>query len=144
MKKMLMLLFVVALLMTTATAFAFAASEEKTIETLIAGRIEAMNGFFSSQLAYKEAEEYLRQVEGGSLLTEDLHALRTYFRTDVDRITDWEIEEIKITAKDDDVLCAWVTIAWETADLEGIAKIRESYSVICAQTDGTYRLVQFF
>lgn len=135
----------VATIIGLATAMASAGGkEEQIIEELISKRTEAMSRFYASEINYKEAEILLKETEKGQLLATDLENLKNYFRTDIEPIIEYQLVGIDFTEKEEDLLCADVTIDWETGGLEGAEKTRAYYSVICEKEDDSFKLVQFF
>ena len=137
-------LLVVIIGLGLATALASAGDDEDVVKTLISKRTDAMNGFFASELNYKEAEALLVEAEAGRLLEEDLQHLKDYFRTDIEYIESYQISQVEFTEAEENLLCANVTIDWELEGMQGEERYRCDYSVICEKYGDTFRLVQFF
>ena len=118
--------------------------EEQIVEELISKRTDAMSRFYASEIDLKEAETLLKETEKGSLLEKDIENLRSYFRTDIEPVIKYQFTEIEFTEKEEDLLCADVTMDWETGGMEKNEKIRTYYSVICEKEGDSFKLVQFF
>ena len=118
--------------------------EEQIVEELISKRTDAMSRFYASEIDLKEAETLLKETEKGSLLEKDIENLRSYFRTDIEPVIKYQFTEIEFTEKEEDLLCADVTMDWETGGMEKNEKIRAYYSVICEKEGDSFKLVQFF
>lgn len=142
----------------TSAGMAGIETEEELVERLVCLRNDAMIGYFASQLDWWEARKMLEEAEAGQALESDLEALRGFFRTDIDEITRYEITDIKLNYSSEDLICALVTISWETAGLDGEAKFPAAYSVICQaeevqpekeektaeNSQKTFKIVEFF
>lgn len=128
-----------------ATAMASAGGDdEQIVEELISKRTDAMSRFYASEINLKEAETLLKETEKGLLLETDLENLKNYFRTDIEPVTEYHFVGIEFTEKEEDLLCADVTMDWETAGMEGSERTRAYYSVICEKEGDSFKLVQFF
>ena len=83
-------------------------------------------------------------MEKGRLLEEDILAMKEYFQTDIEEVSDYEIRDIEITNADENLVCAVVSVDWEVSGTAGKEKITEIYSVIMEKDEKSYKLVQFF
>lgn len=117
---------------------------EDIIKHLIRERTEIMNEYFCGHINYDEASDRIREIEKDSLLQEDIRALKDYFQTDIEEVTDFEISNLEITYSDEDMVCAVATITWEVHGTSGNELIDEIYSVIMEKDEKNYKLVQFF
>ena len=86
----------------------------------------------------------IKSVEKGRLLEEDILAMKEYFQTDIEEVSDYEIRDIEITNADENLVCAVVSVDWEVSGTAGKEKITEIYSVIMEKDEKSYKLVQFF
>ncbi len=111
---------------------------------LIRARTDTMNGYFCGQINYYDALRQIEQVEKGRLLEEDILAMREFFQTDIEEVTEYEITDIEITNADEELVCAVVTIGWEVSGAAESEKIEQIYSVIMEKDEKNYKLVQFF
>ena len=103
-----------------------------------------MNEFFCGHIQYKEAAERIEIVEMGRLLDEDLSAMKAFFQTDIEEITDYKITDVNITDMDETLICAVVTVDWMVYGTGGNESVEEIYSVIAEKCEDSYKLVQFF
>ena len=92
----------------------------------------------------QKEKERIEQAETGRLLNEDLTAMRDFFQTDIEEITDYKIKAVDITDIDETLICAVVTIEWELYGTNGKEHMEEIYSVIAQKQENSYKLVQFF
>ena len=111
---------------------------------LVRARTDIMNGYFCGQINYYDALAQIERVEKGRLLEEDIQAMREYFQTDIEEVTDCRIRDIEITNTDENLVCAVVSVDWEVSGTAGKEKITEIYSVIMEKDEKSYKLVQFF
>lgn len=139
-KKIAVLLTVVIL----STIMASGSGPESAISMLVCQRTDIMNQYFGGHILYKEAAERIDKVEKGRLLSEDLAAMKEFFQTDIEEITDYKIKKIDITEMDETLICAVVTIEWDLYGTGGTENIEEIYSVIAEKCENSYKLVQFF
>ena len=114
------------------------------IEELVRARTDIMNGFFCGQINYYDALEEIKKIEKGRLLEEDILAMREFFQTDIEEVTEYEIKDIEITNADEDVVCALVKVDWTVSGTLETEKITQIYSVIMEKEQKSYKLVQFF
>lgn len=139
-KKLALLLTVFML----STVMASGSDAESVISMLVRQRTDIMNEYFGGHILYKEASDRLAKVEAGRLLDEDLNAMKEYFQTDIEEITDYEITKTEITDMDGTLICAVVTVRWELFGTGGEEHIDGVYSVIAEKRENSYKLVQFF
>ena len=134
-----------AVLLGTSSGLA-CSREETVVRNLVSLRIDAMNGYFSSQMSYKEAGELLKEAEADTLLQEDLKQMREFFRTDIGKVETFDIQNITFSVQEEDMLGAVVEICWRTEELDGSDCFTVSHSVICEKKNGEddFKLVHFF
>lgn len=137
-------LAVLPVVLLFSTIMASGTGPEGEISALVRQRTDAMNEYFCGQILYKEAAERIEQAETGRLLNEDLTAMRDFFQTDIEEITDYKIKAVDITDIDETLICAVVTIEWELYGTNGKEHMEEIYSVIAQKQENSYKLVQFF
>ena len=137
-------LAVLPVVLLFSTIMASGTGPEGEISALVRQRTDAMNEYFFGQILYKEAAERIEQAETGRLLNEDLTAMRDFFQTDIEEITDYKIKAVDITDIDETLICAVVTIEWELYGTNGKEHMEEIYSVIAQKQENSYKLVQFF
>ena len=125
-------------------AAAFPGSEEAIVESLVRQRTDAMAGFFAGQVGREEAIETLNYVETDLLREKDVANIDAYFRTDIEQVRAYEFESIRITDAEDELICAEVTIKWESEGLEGKEEFSHTYDVICVYEENRYKLAQFY
>lgn len=126
---------------------------EMILTELIGQRIDIMNNFYMGSLTFDEAAEQLSQVEAENLLEEDCANLKKYFRTDIERIHQYQVRSIELSYEAENLLCGLVTIAWIIDEAEPEPGQTETpqkhefcadYSTIAQDNGDGYRLVQFF
>lgn len=139
-KKPAILLIVLLL----STVMASGSGPESEITMLVTQRTDIMNEYFGGHILYKEAAERIDKIEKGRLLEEDLEAMKSFFQTDIEDITDYEITKVEITDMDDALICAVVTVDWQVYGTGGNENIEGIYSVIAEKSENSYKLVQFF
>ena len=139
-KKPAILLIVLLL----STVMASGSGPESEITMLVTQRTDIMNEYFGGHILYKEAAERIDKIEKGRLLEEDLEAMKSFFQTDIEEITDYKIKAVDITDIDETLICAVVTIEWELYGTNGKEHMEEIYSVIAQKQENSYKLVQFF
>ena len=111
---------------------------------LIKARTDILNGYYCGHINYYDALSHIREIETGRLLEEDTAAMRGFFQTDIEEVTDYKITDIELTSADEDLVCAVVDISWEVSGTGGNESIEEIYSVIMEKDEKKYKLVQFF
>ncbi len=139
-KKPAILLIVLLL----STVMASGSGPESEITMLVTQRTDIMNEYFGGHILYKEAAERIDKIEKGRLLEEDLEAMKSFFQTDIEDITDYEITKVEITDMDNSLICAVVTVDWQVYGTGGNENIEGIYSVIAEKSENSYKLVQFF
>ncbi len=117
---------------------------ESEISMLVARRTDVMNEYFGGHILYNEAAERIEQIETGRLLEEDLEAMKSFFQTDIEDVTDYKITKVEITDIDNTLICAVVTVDWQVYGTEGNESIEGIYSIIAEKSENSYKLVQFF
>ena len=108
-KKTAILLIVLLL----STVLASGSGPESEISMLVIRRTDIMNEYFGGHILYKEAAERIEKIEKGRLLEEDLEAMKSFFQTDIEDVTDYKITKVDITDMDDTLICAVVTVDWQ-------------------------------
>ena len=137
-------LAVLPVVLLLSTIMASGAGPEAEISTLVRQRTDVMNEFFCGHIQYKEAAERIEIVEMGRLLDEDLSAMKAFFQTDIEEITDYKITDVNITDMDETLICAVVTVDWMVYGTGGNESVEGIYSVIAEKCEDSYKLVQFF
>ena len=137
-------LAVLPVILLLSTVMASGSGPEDEISMLVRQRTDIMNEYFSGHILYKEAAKRIEIIEMGRLLDEDLTAMKAFFQTDIEEITDYAITEVEITDRDETLICAVVTIDWQVYGTEGTESIEGIYSVIAQKSENSYKLVQFF
>ena len=137
-------LAVLPVVLLISTIMASGSGPENEISMLVRQRTDVMNQYFCGHILYKEAAERIKNIETGRLLDEDLTAMKAYFQTDIEEVTDYKITEVDITDIEDTLICAVVTVDWKLYGTEGNESIEGIYSVIAEKSDNSYKLVQFF
>ena len=125
-KKTAILLIVLLL----STVLASGSGPESEISMLVIRRTDIMNEYFGGHILYKEAAERIEKIEKGRLLEEDLEAMKSFFQTDIEDVTDYKITKVDITDMDDTLICAVVTVDWQVWGTGGEESIEGIYSVI--------------
>ena len=139
-KKTAILLIVLLL----STVLASGSGPESEISILVIRRTDIMNEYFGGHILYKEAAERIEKIEKGRLLEEDLEAMKSFFQTDIEDVTDYKITKVDITDMDDTLICAVVTVDWQVWGTGGEESIEGIYNVIAEKCENSYKLVQFF
>ena len=111
---------------------------------LICARTDILNGYFCGHINYYDALEQIKNIEKGRLLDEDIQAMRDFFQTDIEEVSEYKIKDIELTNGDETLVCAVVTIDWKVSGTSKTEKIEEIYSVIMEKDEKNYKLVQFF
>ena len=135
---------VACFILVTTTALAMPGTEERIIKDLITTRNETLSEFYDGGLSIKEAGETIKEIEGGSLMQQDLDNLERYFQTDIDRVEGFEIKKIYVTKNDNDMICADVSIRWDMETITGPESYLCDYSVIVEKEKNSNKLVQFY
>ena len=141
---------VVFCLLAAASLLLSAAGSESIVREIISRRIEVMDDYFSGLATYKETCRAMEEIESGKLLEEDKESFKNFFGTDIEKILDYKITEVKVNYEDEDVICAFVAIDWilQGADdlyrASGKQKKSVGYSVICEKSKNDFKLVQFY
>ena len=111
---------------------------------LIKARTDILNGYFCGHINYYDALRQIKEIETGSLMEEDIQAMRDNFQTDIEEVDEYKISEIELTFADEDLVCGVVTIDWHLSGTGGNETMQEIYSVIMEKHEKKYKLVQFF
>lgn len=143
-KKILFFLFIIVVILTSLSF----AGTEKELSEIICKRIDTMGDFYKQKISYTDAINILSEIEKGRLLNADIDNLTLYYRTDLDRIDEYEITNVKITSQDSSIICAEATILFKIQGLGNISTLRKeknkfSYSLIFEKCDEKLYLVQF-
>lgn len=135
-----------AIFLGTSFGIAFSDQKEAIVKDLVCRRTDAMSGYFASKLSYWEAGTQLKEAEAGKQLETDLKKMRDFFRTDIEQVNAYEIQNIEFTLKDEEMICAVVEIVWTAEGLDGEEQFATTHSVICEKEKGEsdYKLVHFF
>jgi len=131
-----------AVLLTT--VFATADSDEKIVSNLINERTVTLSSYYDGDMKKEEAVEIIKKIEADNLMEQDLDNIDRYFQTDIDRIKEFELQNITITESDEDMICADVSIKWDVETVSGSDSFICDYDVICSKEGDKYKLVQFF
>ena len=132
-KKTAILLIVLLL----STVLASGSGPESEISMLVIRRTDIMNEYFGGHILYKEAAERIEKIEKGRLLEEDLEAMKSFFQTDIEDVTDYKITKVDITDMDDTLICAVVTVDWQVWGTGGEESIEGIYSVIAEKCENS-------
>lgn len=126
------------------TAIASADTEADVVTDLVAARTDAMSGFFAGELTREEALETLEEIETDLLKKEDMSNIDLYFRTDIEQVRGYSFEDVSVTLSDGEMICAKVTIKWNSEGLQGSEEFCHTYDVICIKEGNRYKLAQFY
>lgn len=143
-KRSCMLIVSVCILIGISSVFAAARSEEEILKDLISVRTDTLNEFYSGRIKKEEAIERITEIEDEQLLQEDIEKIERYFQTDIEQIKKYFFGDITITESEEKMICADVTIQWETEGAGTSESYETTYDVICYKEDKKYKLVQFF
>jgi len=119
-------------------------NNEKIITELVCERTDIMEGYFCGQINLNDAVRAIKQIEKGRLLEEDIRNMKEFFQTDIEAVSMYEVTGTEITYKDENLVCAVMSILWETHGINGKDKTEEVYSVIMEKSENSFKLVQFF
>lgn len=134
----------VCMLIAVSSIFASARSEEEILKDIISARTDILNDFYSGRIEKEEAIERITAIEGDNLLQEDIENIEKYFRTDIERIKKYSFKNIVVTKSKENMICADVTMTWDTEGTGGEESYESMYDVICYKEEKSYKLVQFF
>ena len=126
------------------TAIASADTEADVVTDLVTARTDAMSGFFAGELTREEALETLEEIETDLLKKEDMSNIDLYFRTDIEQVRGYSFEDVSVTLSDGEMICAKVTIKWNSEGLQGSEDFCHTYDVICIKEGNRYKLAQFY
>lgn len=143
-KRRLVCIAAVSLIVIFTTAFAIAGSEEAIVKSLICQRTDTLSGFYAGEIDREYAVEKIKSIETSHLMEEDLQNIDLYFRTDIEQVKKYSITRIDITQSDEDMICADVSIRWQSEGIQGKEEFNCNYSVICCKEENAYKLAQFF
>ena len=131
-------------------SFVSGSGSDVIVENLVCQRVKILDDFFDGKSTFSEASDSISAIESGNLLREDINMMQDFFRTDIEKVLDFKVKEIKITYEDDEIICAAVSIEWQIERLipnnfsDSTEKIISSYSIIVEKYENSYKLVQFF
>ena len=138
------IIFIAIIVVMFGSAYANANSSENIVEDLVCKRIDTLSLYYAGQADEDETKEIIEEITTGHLRDEDLSNIHTYFQTEIEQIQKYEITKIDVTKADETMICAYVTIQWETKTLKGDDNFTHIYSVICENEKNSYKLLQFF
>ena len=135
---------IIVIAVLSGSAYANANSSEKIVENLICKRIDTLNLYYTGQAEKDETEDIIQNITTGHLRDWDLSNIHSYFQTEIEQIDKYKITKIDVTKADESMICAYVTIEWETNSLKGEDNFTHTYSVLCEFEKNSYKLLQFF
>lgn len=144
MKKGFLCIIILLMCLILGTAYAMANSNEQIVEKLITQRTDTLSLYYSGQVGKDETKEKIKNITTDFLLDEDLENIEAFFQSEVDQVRGYKITDIDVTQADEDMICAYVTIDWETEGLKGEDNFTYKYSTICKKEENFYKLAQFF
>lgn len=144
MKKGILCIFIVLLCIVLATVYAMAGSNEQIVERLIRQRTDTLSLYYSGQADKSDTKKVIENITTDYLRDEDLMNIDRYFHSEVDQVRAYEILDIDVFSADEDIICAYVTINWKAAGLDGKDDFTYKYSTICKKEENLYKLAQFF
>ena len=134
----------VCMLIAVSSIFASARSDEEILMDIISDRTDILNEFYSGRIEKDEAIERITAIEAENLLQDDIENIEKYFRTDIERIKSYSFKNIAVTKSKENMICADVTMLWDTEGAGEEESYESTYNVICYKEEKNYKLVQFF
>ncbi len=138
------LIFVIIAAATVSFVFASSFGEKETVKELISLRTDILGRFYGGEIEKDDAVEMIKKIESGHLLKEDLQNIDLYFQTDIEQVRGYSFEDIIIRQSDEDMICADVTMKWDSEGIAGSETFSATYNVICYKDEDDFKLVQFF
>ena len=71
--------------------------------------------------------ETLEEIETDLLKKEDMSNIDLYFRTDIEQVRGYSFEDVSVTLSDGEMICAKVTIKWNSEGLQGSEEFCHTY-----------------
>ena len=144
MKKGIYCIIIVLICIILATVYAMANSKEQIVEKLITKRTDALSLYYSGYADKEDTKTIIEKITTDYLRDEDLANIDRFFQSDLEQINGYKITKIDITSADEDVICAYVTIDWNSQNYEEEENFIHTYSTICKKEENLYKLAQFF
>ena len=141
--KKIVTVIAIAICVFFTTSFAVKDANEDVVESLVCQRTDVLSSYYAGHEGKEETISIIEKIETGLLKKNDLENIEIYFQTDIDQVKGYTIKDIDITYEDDEMICANITIEWESESIMGKEKFINCYSVICEKKDNTYKLAQF-
>ena len=124
-KGLLVLLLVFILIL-----FSSGTGSEGSVKIALCKRTYSMNDFYLGKSTYQEACERLSEIEQGRLLDDDRNSLKSFFGTDIEEVVDYDVRDVVIHYEDDDVFCAFLSVAWQVNGADGLYRCSDLQKIV--------------
>lgn len=134
MKKMFLIqLCALLLIIFTAATSGTPTTDQRLITDLLETRIDILSYYYGGKMTLEDARHNIAKITTGVLFKEDEAFLEGFANTEVDQITDYEIEILSCNRTSYGILKGEVHIHWVMKGLEGYWETEEEYYFVAEQ-----------
>ena len=143
MKKMFLIqLCALLLIIFTAATSGTPTTDQRLITDLLETRIDILSYYYGGKMTLEDARHNIAKITTGVLFKEDEAFLEGFANTEVDQITDYEIEILSCNRTSYGILKGEVHIHWVMKGLEGYWETEEEYYFVAEQDEQGAKLTQ--
>ena len=143
MKKMFLIqLCALLLIFFTAATSGTPTTDQRLITDLLETRIDILSYYYGGKMTLEDARHNIAKITTGVLFKEDEAFLEGFANTEVDQITDYEIEILSCNRTSYGILKGEVHIHWVMKGLEGYWETEEEYYFVAEQDEQGAKLTQ--
>ncbi len=135
MRKLLLMQFAALLLIVFTAAASGTPSDDKAVITdLMETRIGILSYYYGGKMSFEDARSNMAKITAESLFKEDVALLEGFANTEVDQITDYNLEVLSCQRTSYGIIKGQVRVRWMMYGPEGHWETEEEY-YYTAETD---------
>lgn len=143
MKKLFLVqLCALLLIVFTAATSGVPKNDENVIADLMETRIGILSYYYGGKMALEDAQNNMAKVTAEGLLKEDLALLEGFANTEVDQITDYDLEILSCKRTSYGIIKGEVKVYWILHGTEGYWETEEEYYFVAEQDEQGTKLTQ--
>ena len=143
MKKLFLVqLCALLLIVLTAATSAVPSSDKAVIEDLMETRIAILSYYYGGKMTFEDARDNMAKITAEGLFGEDVALLEGFANTEVDQITDYDLEILSCKRTSYGIIQGRVRVHWMMHGLEGYWETEEEYYFTADWDENATKLTQ--
>ncbi|MBR3786346.1 MAG: hypothetical protein IKJ77_08080 [Firmicutes bacterium] len=143
MKKLFLIQLCALLLIILTAAASGAPDDDKAIITdLLETRVSILSYYYGGKMTFDDARNNMAKVTSGGLFDEDVSLLEGFAKTEVDQITDFDIQVKNCHRTSYGIIKGEAVVHWVMRGLEGYWETEETYYFTAESDEQGTKLTQ--